>query len=115
MNIDRLYWFDETFKMHHYFCWKEKQLKKICKFFNAELKADINKSSGRNITLETNNNQTINIIFARDGEPSVLAHECVHAGIFTMSYVNQEVQDDEVLPLIVESLVRNFIRIKSTI
>ena len=106
MNVEKLYYFDETFKMHYYFVWKEKQYNKLMK--RSGIDSSVKDVSGRNLTYENIGGQMINIIYAKDGKPEVIAHECIHAGIFLLSYIEQEIKDDEVLPYIVESLVRNF-------
>ena len=105
MSIEDLYYFDETFKMHYYFTWKEKQYRKLMKKYKVD--SDISNINGKHIALSVDS-QTVCIIFSRNGRQDVLAHECVHAGIFLLNEIGQEIRDDEVLPYIVESLVRNF-------
>ena len=105
MNIEELYYFDETFKMHYYFTWTDKQYSKLMKKYNVD--SDTSQVNGKHIAINSDG-QTICIIFARDGKQDVLAHECVHAGLFILATIGQTLADDEVLPYIVESLVRNF-------
>jgi hypothetical protein len=109
INIDDLYYFDETFKMHYYFAKTKKQYNSIIK--KVGIDSNIKGISGRNLTYKNINGQMISIIYAKNGKPEVLAHECVHAGIFLLNFIEQEIRDDEVLPCIVEALVRNFNKI----
>ena len=109
-DLEDLYYFDETFKMHYYFTWKEKQYRKLMKKYGVD--SSVKNVNGKHIALN-NEGQHISIIFSRDGRQDVLAHECVHAGIFLLNEIGQEIKDDEVLPYLIESLVRNFNRIKN--
>ena len=109
MKLSKLYYFDDTFKMHYYFTWKESQFNKLMKKYG--VKSSVKTCNGKHIALN-DNGQLISIIFSRDGEQSTLTHECVHAGIYLLSTINQPLVDDEILPYVTENLVRKYNRIK---
>ena len=101
--LDASYIWLDVVNMHYYYVDSRKKYRKVLTNFGVT-----SNSSGKNgkcISL-TSDGQAVIVIGVFSGNTSTLVHECVHAGLFTLDYMGQELSyGDELLPYLVDTLV----------
>lgn len=105
-----LFYRDETFKANFwiYYGWDPLRVTKHLKIFFDEGADSLNLHEGLagKMCHFTNGAMEVIVIWTRHFDPSVLAHECVHAATIVLETRGVK-SNDEPLAYLVESLVRN--------
>jgi hypothetical protein len=111
IDIEKFYFFEELTKSHFYYFDSVEKLKAGCDVFEVDINLD-DSFSGRCISF-FKDDQSVIFIFSPIDKLPVLAHEVLHAALFTLERIGEPLHyDSEILPYLTEWLMNKCINMK---